>query len=207
MFYSLSSSSFSYQAEATGTDGGKIQPQSRIGSAYVRHFRFAAPPQGWGSGCAQCVPPATFDLQHLCKGRHPTVRNVPSAKNSASMLETQDCSMHGSATSLHRQVAKSAPNRAAGRRGAGASQRFHGRRPADFILCNQPARGIQSRRKSTGILPRFPPSEQSCAKSAIRYLQEGPVKRAPRRKMGTGGSQGIKRKNGAGKAGFFGPSE
>ena len=45
MFYSLSSSSFSYQAEATGTDGGKIQPQSRIGSAYVRRFRFAAPLQ------------------------------------------------------------------------------------------------------------------------------------------------------------------
>ena len=119
------------------------------------------------------------------------------------MLETQDCSMHGSATSLHRQVAKSAPNRAAGRRGAGASQRFHGRRPADFILRNQPARGIQSRRKSTGILPCFPPYEQSCAKSAIRYLQEGPVKRAPRRKMGTGGSQGIKRKTGTGKQDFL----
>ena len=40
-------------------------------------------------------------------------------------------------------------------------------------------------------------------KSAIRYLQEGPVKRAPHRKMGTGGSQGIKRKTGAGKQDFL----
>lgn len=44
---------------------------------------------------------------------------------------------------------------------------------------------------------------QSCTKSAIRHLQEGPVKRTPRRKMGIEGSQGIKRKNGAGKQDFL----
>ena len=118
MFYSLSSSSFSYQAEATGTDGGKIQPQSRIGATYVPPLPICSASAA-DIRRAQCVPPATSDLQRLRRGGDPAVRNAPSAKKSASMLETQDCSMHGSATSLHRQVAKSAPSRAAGRRGGG----------------------------------------------------------------------------------------
>lgn len=64
-----------YQATEDGTDGGKIQPQSRIGAAYVPPLPICSASAA-DIRRAQCVPPATSDLQRLRRGGDPAVRNA-----------------------------------------------------------------------------------------------------------------------------------
>ena len=170
-----------------------------------RHFRFAAPLQGASVVRNAYRPPLSIYSTFARAGIRPcAMRHWQKTQQACWKRKTAVCmAAQRHYTDRWQNLPQAAQQDGGGR--ARRNDSTAGGRQILSCVTNLPG-GYRAGESLQGFCRAFR-RRTVLRKSAIRYLQEGPVKRAPRRKMGTGGSQGIKRKTGTGKAGFFGPSE